>query len=296
MRALDPAFSDHIAGGATTLATCWRLTRNDGMVLGFTDHDVSLHFDATDFVPAYGLDGGEVSAKLGPQVDTSEVVGILHADAITEDDILLGRYDGARVETFRVNWRDPEMRDLVSRTTIGEITREDGRFRAELRSAQQALNVPQGRLYQSLCDATLGDARCGSDLNDPAFRAEASVAGIRDRYRLAITGIEGFAAGWFGFGRAQWGSGRRSGVRDQILSHARVGGVDILAFGAPVGDWVTDGDAITVLAGCDRRFRTCAAKFANTVNFRGFPHIPGNDFVLSYPTPGRVLNGAPLVP
>ena len=181
MRALDPAFSNHIDSGSTTLATCWRLTRQDGMVLGFTDHDVSLRFDETDFVPAHGFDGSETTAKLGPQVDTADVVGILHADAITEDDILLGRYDGASVETFRVNWRDPEMRDLVSRTTIGEITREDGRFRAELRSAQQALNVPQGRLYQSLCDATLGDARCGVDLTNPAFHGEASVAGIRDR-------------------------------------------------------------------------------------------------------------------
>ena len=296
MRALDPAFSNHIDSGSTTLATCWRLTRQDGMVLGFTDHDVSLRFDETDFVPAHGFDGSETTAKLGPQVDTADVVGILHADAITEDDILLGRYDGASVETFRVNWRDPEMRDLVSRTTIGEITREDGRFRAELRSAQQALNVPQGRLYQSLCDATLGDARCGVDLTNPAFHGEASVAGIRDRYRLAVDGIDGFAAGWFGFGIAQWVSGRRLGVKDQILSHARIGGMDILGFATPLGDWVTAGDVLTALAGCDRRFRTCAAKFANTVNFRGFPHIPGNDFVLSYPTPGRVLNGAPLVP
>ena len=68
-----------------------------------------------------------------------------------------------------------------------------------------------------------------------------------------------------------------------------------LAFAAPVGDWVVAGDAVTVLAGCDRRFATCRDKFANSINFRGFPHIPGNDFVLSYPKPGSVLNGQPLV-
>lgn len=103
MRALDPGFAAHIASGETTLATCWRMVRSDGLVLGFTDHDTTLSFDGTDFVPAHGLDGGEVSAKLGPQTDTAEVVGILHSDAITDDDIMLGRYDGAVVETWRVN-------------------------------------------------------------------------------------------------------------------------------------------------------------------------------------------------
>ena len=68
------------------------------------------------------------------------------------------------------------------------------------------LNVPRGRLYQSLCDAALGDARCGIDLADPLYRAEATVAAIRDRYRLEIAGVSGFEAGWFGFGTAQWSS------------------------------------------------------------------------------------------
>jgi len=295
MRTLDPAFAAHLAGGATTLATCWRLTRRDGVVLSFTDHDLRLDFDGTPFVPSGGLEGSEATAKLGPQVDTTEVVGILSADAITEDDILLGRYDEAVVETFRVNWRDLAVRDLVSRATIGEITREDQQFRAELRSVQQDFNVPRGRLYQSLCDATLGDARCGIDLADPRFRATAGVTVIRDRYRLEVDSLLGFDEGWFGFGNALWLSGRRQGVADQILRHSRLGGADILEFAAPVGDWVVVGDSLTATAGCDRRFATCGARFANTVNFRGFPHIPGNDFVLSYPKPGSVLNGQPLV-
>ena len=54
------------------------------------------------------------------------------------------------------------------------------------------------------------------------------------------------------------------------------------------------GDELTVTAGCDRRFSTCRAKFANAVNFRGFPHIPGNDFVLKAPKAGDTLDGRPL--
>src|SRR5690606_1696067 len=164
MRVLDPGFKAHVESGATTLATCWRIARSDGVVLGFTDHDVALSFAGTDYLPAHGLDGGEATTKLGPQTATTEVVGVLHSDAIAEGDILLGRYNGAEAETWRVNWRDMSVRHLVSRRTIGEIVREDGAFRAELRSGQHALNQPRGRIYQALCDATVGDARCGVDL------------------------------------------------------------------------------------------------------------------------------------
>jgi uncharacterized phage protein (TIGR02218 family) len=194
-----------------------------------------------------------------------------------------------------VNWRDVSVRHLVRRASIGEIVREDGVFRAELRSGQQALNQPKGRLYQALCDAALGDARCGVDLDDPAFRASASVIEVRDRFRLAVDGPDGFDAGWFALGGAAWASGARVGLTDRIVSHSRVGGVDVLGFVQPVGDWVLAGDDFVVTAGCDRRFATCRTKFENGVNFRGFPHIPGSDFVLRYPRPGDALDGRALV-
>lgn len=291
MRALDEDFAAHLQSGATTLCTCWRLQRADGLVLGFTDHDQSLRFDGTDYLPAHGLEDGEAAQKLGPMVATGEVLGVLHADAIDEDDILCGRYDGALVECFRVNWRDPGQRLLLRRATIGDIRREDGLFRAELRSGQQALNVPRGWVYQALCDAELGDARCGVHLVEVA----ASVVAAEDRFRIAVAGIEGFSAGWFGLGVAAWLAGRRQGLRDRVLSQQRLGGKDVLGFAAPVGDWLKPGDGLLLTAGCDRRFATCREKFGNAANFRGFPHIPGNDFVLRYPREGNALDGRKLV-
>jgi uncharacterized phage protein (TIGR02218 family) len=220
---------------------------------------------------------------------------VLSSAAIAEDDILLGRFDGAAVETWRVNWRDVAQRYLVRRATIGEIVREDGMFRAELRSGQAALNVPKGRVYQALCDAELGDARCGMDLADDAYRAEAIVAAVLDRFRLRVEGIAGFDAGWFAFGMAAWVSGKREGLRDRVVTAVREGGADVLGFSAPVGEWVEAGAALLLTAGCDRRFATCVARFGNAMNFRGFPHIPGSDFVLRYPRPGDHRDGRKLV-
>jgi len=295
MKTLEAGYAAHVASGATTLSTCWKLTRRDGVVLGFTDHDLSVAFDGVEFRPAHGLEGGEAVGKLGGQVDTSEVLGVLHSDAISEEDILTGRYDGAKVETWRVNWRDPDERDLLRRDTIGEIVREDGVFRAELRSPMRALNVRSGRVYHSLCDARLGDGRCGVVLEQAQFRAPAEVVAVRDAFHLEVTGLDGFEAGWFGFGQVEWMSGKRAGLIDAVLAHAREGDLDVLSFEQPVGDWAVAGDALTVTAGCDRRLATCARKFGNAVNFRGFPHIPGSDYVLRHPRNGDVLDGRPVV-
>ena len=55
------------------------------------------------------------------------------------------------------------------------------------------------------------------------------------------------------------------------------------------------GDAFTIVAGCDKRFATCKAKFANPLNFRGFPHLPGNDAAYGYVTAGVPFDGKALV-
>lgn len=295
MRVLDVGLAAHLAQSETTLATCWKLVRQDGVVLGFTDHDVALVFGGTTYRPSFGLDGSEVPGKLGMQVETSEILGVLSSDAIAEEDILLGRYDGALVETWRVNWADVSQRVKLRSDTIGEITREDGLFRAELRSAQQELNATHGRIYQGLCDASLGDARCRVDLTNPAHRGFATVVAIVDSHRLLVSGLSGFAETGLSFGSGQWSSGRRMGLRDGVVSHSRSGGADLLGFNVSLADWVVIGDTLTVTAGCDRRFETCRTRFANAVNFRGFPHIPGSDYVLRYPREEDRLDGRSAV-
>lgn len=295
MRTVPAALAAHLAGGETTLAQCWLLSRTDGVTLGFTDHDRALQIEGQVCAPTFGADGGEVPARLGAQVETGEILGFLDNAAIGEDDILLGRYDGARVETWLVNWMEPEQRLLLRVDTIGEIAREDGLFRAELRSPQQGLNVTRGRLYQGLCDAELGDRRCGIDLDLPAYRGHASVIAVVDPFQVLVGGLSAFAEGWFGFGTGLWGSGRRDGLRDAVLTHRRTAEGDVLGFARRIGDWIAAGDILAVTAGCDRRFATCRGRFGNSVNFRGFPHIPGSDYVLRHPRRGDAMDGRAVV-
>ncbi|MCF6327101.1 MAG: DUF2163 domain-containing protein [Devosiaceae bacterium] len=295
MRQFSAQFASHIASGATTLCNCWLIERSDGVNLGFTDHDQILEFGGQQYLPANGLDSSEISAKLGSQVDTSEVTGILHSASLSEEDILLGRYRDARVTTIRVNWRDVFVREIMRVDVIGEIAREDQIFRAELRSQQEILNIPKGRRYQSGCDTSVGSTICGIDIDSPPYSGDAVVEIINSRYSIEISGLGSFASGWFSFGTADWVTGKRALLKDSIKSHNLSGANAILTFEDPVGDWAVIGDQLSVFVGCNRLFSTCKSKFANSVNFQGFPHIPGNGFLLSYPLAGDDLNGSALI-
>ena len=118
---------------------------------------------------------------------------------------------------------------------------------------------------------------------------------VEDARRVRVSGLKSFAEGWFAFGAVRWTEGRRLGLRDGVTLHRRDGAGDVLTLTTRVGDWVKAGDVATVTAGCDRRLTTCRGKFDNVVNFRGFPHIPGSDYVLRHPRAGAPLDGRAVV-
>jgi uncharacterized phage protein (TIGR02218 family) len=113
MKILPAGLQAHLDSDATTLAWCWRLTRRDGVKLGFTDHDRDVAFDGTTFEAAAGFTASEITDSVGLSVDNLEVESALSSDRLSEDDLAAGLYDDARVEIFRVNWQAPEQRILL---------------------------------------------------------------------------------------------------------------------------------------------------------------------------------------
>ena len=85
--ALSAEFKAHLAGAASTVCRCWALTRRDGLVLGFTDHDVTLNFDGIAFVADSGMSARALEQTTGLAVDNSEALGILSHSAVTEADV-----------------------------------------------------------------------------------------------------------------------------------------------------------------------------------------------------------------
>ena len=288
MRTIPGPLAAHLDGGVTTLCHCWRLTRRDGVVLGFTDHDRRLTFAGTDFLAASGFAASEREEEAGLSAATSEVAGGFSSEAIREADLAAGLYDGARVELFLVNWADPSQRMLLKVEDVGEVTRAGGEFRAELRALSHRLSQPQGRVYARRCDAVVGDARCGIAL--VGFQATGTVTAVTDESRLSVSGLSGFAAGFFRHGRLAFTDGALAGTV------AEIDGQDgaALSLWLPLSPLPAVGDRVTVTAGCDGSFATCRTKFSNSARFRGFPHMPGADFAYSYADGDTVHDGGVL--
>ncbi|MGI6245174.1 MAG: DUF2163 domain-containing protein [Pseudochelatococcus sp.] len=291
MRTLSEGLSSHLGEGVTTLCRCWKLLRRDGHVAGFTDHDRDLAFAGVTFLARSGLEAAEATGELGFAVSGGDVAGVLAAASITEDDLAAGKYDDASVETWLVNWADAEQRLLLDVAAIGEVRRSEHAFTAELRGIMHRYDQEQGRLYRADCAADLGDSRCRVALNAPHLRAEGSVETPAGRLGFSAGALAGHAAGWFTGGALRFTSGANAGVTAEVKAHS--GGA--LELWVPVAKAIAAGDRFIVTAGCDKSFSMCRARFANAVNFRGFPHMPGNDFIVRYPLQGEAgLDGGSL--
>jgi len=291
-----PDLAGHLAGTATTVCQCWKLTRKDGAIFGFTDHDLPLEVDGVFFQPQTGFTASEARSSLGLAVDTVDIEGALSSAAVTEEDIEAGRYDGATVETMLVNWQIPADFAVIRRAVVGKITRSDGKLIAELESFSQSLDQPNGRYARRSCDAELGDARCGFDLAKPGFSGGGAIVALETADTFVVSGLDDLAAQWLSNGLLTWTSGSLKGTTSRIIDHhVRQDGV-ALKFWQDGPVQPEPGDTFHIVAGCDKSFETCKAKFANPLNFRGFPHLPGNDAAYGYVTDGEEFDGGPLVP
>ena len=270
---------------ATTRARAWALERTDGVVMGFTDHDRDLVFEGISFRADAGLSARALEQGTGLAVDNTEALGALSDAGLTEADIRAGRYDGAMVTIWELDWREPSDRRVLFRGLLGEITREGGAFRAELRGLSALLGRGGGRVFGALCPAVLGDATCRFDLSTPGFFTETTLTGAEEEGAvLLLPALPDFAPGWFAEGRARFLTGAAEGQIGFVRRDEKgEDGARKLTLWAAPGASPVAGDALKIEAGCDKRLQTCRVKFDNVVNYQGFPHVPGEDWLLAVP-------------
>lgn len=273
----------HLKQGATHVCRAWAVIRRDGVTLGFTDHDRDLEFDGVVFRAATGMSALAVQQSTGLSIDNTEALGTLSAESIQGADIAAGRFDGAEVKSWLVRWDAVENRVLQFSGRIGAIVRSGSGFSAELRGLTEQLNTPGGRIFHRLCPAVLGDGCCGVDVTSARFAAEATVVAMADDGGLSLSGVGQFAQGWFAHGAVSVLSGEAQGITAVVKTDTVEDGVRRIALWAPIGSGLSVGDRVRLVAGCDKRFETCRAKFQNAAAFQGFPHIPGEDWLMSVP-------------
>lgn len=267
---------------ATTIARAWAVLRADGLCLGFTDHDRALEFEGIRFQPQAGMSAQALVQGLGLAVDNTEVQGALSSDAITLEDLAAGRWNGAEVRLWEVDWCDVAQRRLLFRGGLGEVVFAGGAYRAELRGLSEALNRSQGRVFHARCSAMLGDGQCRFDLSREGYSAEGEVAAVSEGgARLELSGVGPHAAGWFEHGRVEFLDGPAAGLSGVVKIDRVAGDVREVELWAAPGAVPRVGDRLRLRAGCDKQAATCRGKFLNFLNFRGFPELPPEDWLMA---------------
>lgn len=289
MKTLPAGLQDHLDTGTTTMCYCWRVTRKDATVMGFTNHDNDLTFDSTTFKAETGFTASAAQQSLGLAVDNMEVVSALDSTAITEDDIAAGRYDDAFIEIFWVNWQDTSERIIMLTGNLGELTQNGIAYTAELRSLVNRLNQKIGRVYQRTCDAVFGDNRC--KFNKASVTYTGTVVSAASPSSIVFSGLGALADDWLSRGVLTWLTGPNAGVAYDIKIHQNSPSPNhTIQLWVPVTETPVAGNTASIVAGCLQTAAVCKSKFNNLANFQGFPHMPGNDIVTVYPTQGDSNN------
>ncbi|MBF0402299.1 MAG: DUF2163 domain-containing protein [Magnetococcales bacterium] len=259
---------------AFIMADLFDIELTNGTVLRYCSFDADITFNGQ----LYSASGpiirrSRTRCVIGVEVDTlnlevapspmDTLLGLpwIHAAGI-------GVLDGATVVLYRVFLRNDlavvggvilfvgQVADLQTSRHLVKLT---------VNSHAQMLNVKMPRnLWQPGCLHTLYDADCGAARNGSVASVGAGSTSTMLYCALSL------ASGWFDQGYVQFSSGALAGVRRTVKSYTP--GVFQLLL--PLPSIPAVGDGFTAYPGCDKTQATCAAKFNNLINFRGFPYIP----------------------
>jgi uncharacterized phage protein (TIGR02218 family) len=266
--------TDWFAQPLTTLAFAWAIERRDGVTIGFTSHDRDLTIGGLVHRAAPGMLPSAIERSDGLEADDVQLSAALTSDAFTDADLMAGRWDGAGLTLSAVDWTAPDAAPVTLLTgEFGEVEVKDGGFAVGLRGPTSVLDAAVVEETSPECRAQLGDARCRVDLSGRRVSGVVvSVAGA------VVTLAAPLADGDFAYGSLRWLTGANAGLESRVVANAAASVTlrDVPAFA------VAAGTRVDLVEGCDKRFATCFGRFANAVNFRAEPHLPGNDLLTRY--------------
>ena len=277
MKTVSTALKNHLAQEVTTLCTCWKASLTNGTVYGFTDNVEDIVYNNITYKASTGFTPSAIASNSTMAVDNLEVMGLLNSSLISEGDINAGLWDFADIEIFQVNYTDLTMGQLtLHKGNIGEIKFNNQQFTAEFRGISQRLQQTIGELYSASCRASLGDSRC--KINLATITVSGSITSININNRILTDTSLTQTAGYFDAGLLTFTSGLNKGLSMEVKQHTAGG---IIELHLPLTYTISIGDTYTMYPGCKKRFtEDCQAKFNNVLNFRGEPHVPGNDALL----------------
>lgn len=274
----------------TTAYTAYTSGGRVNRLMGFTDHDKDIVYDKvtfqgnTGYTPTATTNSGDLS------VDNLDIYGLIDSDTITDQDVLAGKYDYCRLWLFLLDYTNLAAAEAtIKYGRIGEVSMQRDLFSAEFRGIAQALDQDTITHYMPSCFATLGDAKCGVDIHGTAaFNHTGAITNVVDQRTFedtSLTGGEEADRYWQG-GVLRWLTGNNAGREMEIKSNLAADPASsnnpTVTMLEPEYGALQVGDTYYMTRGCDKSLATCRDVFANTINYRGFPHLPGLSEMLNY--------------
>lgn len=280
-------FKPWLSSEVTTLAWCCRLELLDGTRIGFTSLDTDIILSDSvlgvgsqdlTYEAATGFTPTAIESSRDLAVDNLDIEGIIDSDKIKRNDLLTGRYDGAKLIIFICDWTNPRNKfHILRKGTLGKITIQKKDFQTEIRGLMQSYQQEMGISCQKTCRAVLGDSQC--KVNLASYTASGTITSTANG---VITTNLTQADGYFDYGVLVFTGGANKNTQVEVKEYKS----KTVTFFIPPIHSVQVGDTFIISAGCDNNFSTCRNKFGNVTNFRGEPHVPGSDYLTGYATQG----------
>ncbi|KRD71454.1 DUF2163 domain-containing protein [Lysobacter sp. Root96] len=274
MKNIPIALRNDQAQDATSWCILLHVLCKDGTVLGFTNLDADVAYDAGGGEVVYRADNGFTPSRLqmsaDAQVDNAEFEGWIQNTGITEQQIRAGLFDFGRVRGYRVNYLDlSHGHEILLRGTLGETRFNETGWVTEFRSLTQQLMQDTGARYSLTCRAKFGSTY--ADEKYPCTKPLTWVSGsvtdvdpVEPRRVFTAAGLSE-PDDHFRYGVLLWTSGANAGQSVEVETNTA--GEVQLVFDLPYA--IEDGDEFDIRQDCDKTFEYCDEVHDNHLFFRG---------------------------
>lgn len=266
-----------LAGNEFLMCELYTITLISGTILRYTDADIDITYLANTFTrmsPKISRD--RTKLVVGIEVDTMKVTlcpattDLLSGIPVSQF-VSNGGFDAATVQVdrcFMPTYGDTS-NGVVNIFTgdVSEVQFTRNEVILSISSDLQLLTTPLPRnIISPSCSHILFDSGCtkvkSTYLVSSSCNAGSTVSVINATLAQAST--------YFDNGTITFTSGPNAGVTRTIRSYL----VGVITLALPLPNVPATGNTFSAYPGCDKTSATCNTKFANLVNFRGFPFVP----------------------
>lgn len=283
MKTIPAVLLTHLAEPVTTWCFLAKVTcvgAFAGQEFGFTNLDIDVEYDDGDGVLTYSSTNGftpkNYTQTSGPQMDKTELDGLISSTGITEEMVRAGLFRSARMTVYRVNYNDltAGRHEVFAHGRAGRTTFFRGGWQTVFYSLSDLLNQLIGEVFSVLCNAQFGDDRCQKALTWEASGTVTSVGAENDRIFSDTSRTE--ADGYFSDHRGivEWLTGDNAGIEMEVDLYSADSADGTFELLLPLPYPIQVGDTYRPRRDCDKLFSTCKDIHNNVENNRGHHTMP----------------------